>query len=109
MPMYFNSTTFLKATVNFGSTPVNVISTLAQTSTWKFYAITTTATTTTMYVNGDVVASASVAWAGDTGAMYFGSYTAGSNNYVGLMDDIRFYPIILTPTEIQTLYTSTLL
>jgi hypothetical protein len=109
MPIYFNSTTFLKATVNFGSSPVNVISTIAQTSTWRFYAITTTATTTTMYVNGTVVASASVAWTGDTSAMYFGSFTSGANNYTGSMDDIRFYSKILTPTEIQTLYTSTLL
>ena len=110
MPIYFNSTTLLKATVNFGGSPVaNVVSTIAQTITWKFYAITTTATTTTMYVNGNVVASASVSWTGDTSAMYFGSFTTGANNYVGSMDDIIFYSLILTPAEIQTLYTSTLL
>ena len=103
-PIWFNSNTTLRAGVNFPS-PTNVISTIAQTSTWLFYTITTSATTTTMYVNGTQVATASVAWTGDTATMFFGAYNSG-NNLTGKLDDIRFYSSILTPTEIETLFTT---
>ena len=106
-PIWFNGGTFLKAGVNHPS-PTNVFSTIAQTSTWLFYTITTSDTTTTMYVNGTQVATASVAWTGDTTTMYFGAYQ-GANFLTGRMDDIRFYSSILTATEINALYTTTLL
>ena len=109
MPIWFDNTTFLRAAVNFSPGPVvNVTSNVAQTSTWKFYAITTTATTTSLYVDGTLVSTASVAWTGDTATMYFGAYQGG-NFLTGLLDDIRFYSNILTSTDIQTLYTNTLL
>ena len=108
IPIWFNGTNFLRATVNFPTVGVDVTSTSSQNNTWKHYAITTTATTTTMYINGVLNVSASVAWTGDTATMYFGAYQ-GSSTLVGLMDDIRFYTSILTATEIQNLYNSTFL
>lgn len=108
LPIWFNGTNFLRATVNFPTVGVDVTSTSPQNATWKHYAITTSATSTALYVNGVLNASASVAWTGDTATMYFGSYQ-GSSNLTGLMDDIRFYASILTATEIQNLYTATLL
>lgn len=109
MPIWFNTTTFLQASPNY-PTPTNVVSTVAQTATWKFYAITTTSTSTSMYVDGVLVATASVAWTGDPDPMFFGAYQTNTvGNYTGLIDDIRFYSFILTSTDIQTLYTNTLL
>lgn len=108
IPVWFNNTTFLRATVNFPTVGVDVISTSAQTATWKHYAITTSATSTSMYINGVLNATSAVPWTGDTSTMYFGSYQ-GSSNLTGLMDDIRFYESILTATEIQNLYNSTFL
>ena len=106
IPIWFNGTNFLRATVNFPTVGVDITSTASQNNQWKHYAITTSATTTTLYVNGVLNASASVAWTGDTATMYFGAYQ-GSSTLVGLMDDIRFYTSILTATEIQNLYTTT--
>lgn len=107
MPMWFNGTTLLRATVNF-SPGINVTSNVAQTSTWRFYAITTTPTTTSLYINGALVVTASVTWTGDADKMMFGAYQINNNNYTGLMDDIRFYSNILTSTDIMSLYTTTL-
>lgn len=104
IPIWFNGTNFLRVSVNYPGT--NVTSTMSQTATWKHYAITTSATTTTMYVDGVLNASASVAWTGDTDVMQFGAYQGGSF-LVGQLDDIRFYTSILTATEIQNLYTAT--
>ena len=106
LPIWFNGTNFLRATVNFPTVGVDVTSTSSQSNQWKHYAITTTATTTSMYINGVLNASASATWTGDTATMYFGAYQ-GSSTLIGLMDDIRFYTSILTPTEIQNLYTTT--
>ena len=106
IPIWFNGTNFLRASVNFPTSGVDVTSTSPQNMTWKHYAITTTATTTSMYINGVLNASASATWTGDTATMYFGAYQ-GSSTLIGLMDDIRFYTSILTPTEIQNLYTTT--
>ena len=108
-PIWFNGTTFLRASVNYPSGG-DATSNVAQTSTWLFYAITTTPTTTSLYVNGSLVSTLTVAWTGDTDKMVFGAYqTNNVGNYTGLMDDIRFYSNILTPTDIMTLYTSTTL
>ena len=106
IPIWFNNTNFLRATVNFPTVGVDVTSTASQNNQWKHYAITTSATSTALYVNGVLNASASVAWTGDTATMYFGSYQ-GSSNLTGLMDDIRFYSSILTATEILNLYNTT--
>ena len=104
--IWFNGTNFLRATVNFPTVGVDVTSTSPQNATWKHYAIKTSATTTSMYVNGVLNATASATWTGDTATMYFGAYQ-GSSTLIGLMDDIRFYTSILTATEIQNLYNTT--
>jgi Concanavalin A-like lectin/glucanases superfamily len=107
LPIYFSKTNFLRATVNFGvAGTTDVVSTQAQTSTWKFYAITTTATETSVYVNGSRVATAFVNWTGDTSAICIGGYT-NLAFLTGFLDDIRLYSSILSPTEVQLLYTST--
>ena len=106
IPIWFNGTNFLRATVNFPTVGVDITSTSSQNNTWKHYAITTSATSTSMYINGVLNATTAVAWTGDTATMYFGSYQ-GTSNLTGLMDDIRFYESILTATEIQNLYTAT--
>ena len=108
IPIWFSSTTFLRASVNYPSGG-DVTSNVAQTSTWRFYAITTTPTTTSLYINGSLVTTLSVAWTGDTDKMVFGAYqTNNVGNYTGLIDDIRFYSNILTSTDIMTLYNTTL-
>lgn len=108
MPVWFNGTNFLRATVNFPTVGVDVTSTSSQNNTWKHYAITTSATSTSMYINGVLNATSAVAWTGDTATIYFGSYQ-GSSNLTGLMDDMRFYESILTTTEILNLYNNTFL
>jgi Concanavalin A-like lectin/glucanases superfamily len=107
MPIFFNKTNLLRAIVNFGvAGTTNVISTQAQTSAWKFYTITTTATETSIYVDGIRVTTSFVNWTGDTNAIYIGSYT-NLSFLTGFMDDIRLYSSILSATEIQLLYEST--
>ena len=107
LPIWFNNTNFLRVTVNFGAS-IDVLSTINQGNAWQHYAITTSATTTTLYVNGVLNASASVAWTGDTATIFLGAFT-GTSFLTGQLDDIRFYTSILTATEIQNLYTSTLM
>jgi Concanavalin A-like lectin/glucanases superfamily len=108
MPIWFQQTDLLRATVNFGvAGTTNVVSTHPQTSTWKFYAITTSGTTTSVYVNGILVSSANVNWTGDTSAICIGGYT-NLSFLTGFMDDIRLYPSILSPAEIQTIYARTI-
>lgn len=110
MPVWFNSTAFLRATVNFGvGGGGDVVSTVAQTSgVWKFYAITTTATTTELYVDGNLVSTRNFNWTGDTAVINLGAFLAQSL-FTGRLDDMRLYSITLSATEINALYTSTLL
>ena len=110
MPVWFNGTTFLRASVNFGvGGGGEVISTVAQTSgVWKFYAITTTATTTNLYVDGVLVKTGNFAWGGDTAVINLGAYM-GTSFFSGRLDDMRLYSSTLSATEINTIYTSTLL
>ena len=110
MPVWFNGTIFLRASVNFGvSGGGDVISSVAQTSgVWKFYAITTTATQTKIYVDGVLVTSMNVTWGGDTAVINFGAYL-GASFLTGLMDDMRLYSSTLTSTDISEIYSRTLL
>ena len=110
LPIWFNGGTFLTASVNFGiGGGGDVVSTVAQTSgTWIFYAVTTTATQTIMYVNGVLVKTGNLSWSGDTAAINFGAYR-GSSFITGRLDDMRLYSSTLTATDINNIYTSTLL
>jgi Concanavalin A-like lectin/glucanases superfamily len=108
MPIWFQKTNLLRATVNFGvAGTTNVVSTHPQTSIWKFYAITTSGTTTSVYANGVLVSTANVNWTGDTSAICIGGYT-NLSFLTGFMDDIRLYSSILSPEEIQRLYETTI-
>ena len=110
MPIWFNGGTFLTVSVNFGvGGGGDVVSTVAQTSgAWIFYAITTTATQTLLYANGVLVKTGNLAWGGDTAAINFGAYR-GSSFITGRLDDMRLYSSTLTATDINSLYTRTLL
>ena len=78
LPIWFNGGTFLTVAVNFGLPGGgDVVSTVAQTSgAWIFYAITTTATQTLLYVNGVLVRTGNLAWSGDTSAINLSSHAA---------------------------------
>ena len=110
MPIWFNGGTFLTVAVNFGQGGSgDVVSTVAQTSgAWIFYAITTTASQTLLYVNGVLVRTGNLAWSGDTSAINLGAYR-GSSFLIGRMDDMRLYSSTLTASDINALYTRTLL
>ena len=110
MPIWFNGGTFLTVAVNFGQGGSgDVVSTVAQTSgAWIFYAITTTASQTLLYVNGVLVRTGNLSWGGDTAAINFGAYR-GSSFITGRLDDMRLYSSTLTATDINSLYTRTLL
>jgi len=104
-PLFFNSTTFLSIRPGFtagGGATIN--STVAQTANWVFYAVTTTATTVTLYINGVQNASNTMTgYTGDTTTIQFGAYTGGSF-YTGYIDDIRQYPYVLTNAQIAAIY-----
>jgi hypothetical protein len=110
MPVWFNTTTFLRASVNFGvGGGGEVISTIAQTAgVWKHYAITTTATQTLLYVDGILVKTGNITWGGDTALIYFGAYLAQSP-YTGRLDDMRLYSSTLSASDINSIYTRTLI
>jgi hypothetical protein len=110
MPVWFNTTTLLRASVNYGGTgAADIISTSAQVSViWKHYAVTTTATQSNLYVDGVLVKTGVVNWAGDTASLFFGAYN-GQSFYTGRLDDMRLYSSALSATEINNIYTSTLL
>jgi hypothetical protein len=110
MPVWFNGDSVLKVSVNFGvGGGGDVLSTVTQTSgLWLFYAITTTATQTLLYVNGVLVRTGNFTWGGDTSLINFGAYL-GESFLKGRLDDMRLYSRTLTATEINGLYTRTLL
>jgi hypothetical protein len=110
MPIWFNGGSFLTVAVNFGlGGGGDVVSTIAQTSgAWIFYAITTTATQTLLYVNGNLVKTGNLTWGGDTAAINFGAYS-GASFLTGRLDDMRLYSSTLTASDINALYTRTLL
>ena len=110
MPVWFRGTAFLRASVNFGvGGGGDVISTVAQTvGVWKFYAVTTTATSSSLYVDGVLVRTVNLSWGGDTAVINLGAHT-GSSFFTGLLDDMRLYSSTLTATDINSLYTRTLL
>jgi hypothetical protein len=110
MPIWFNGGTVLKVSVNFGvGGGGDVLSTVTQTSgVWLFYAITTTATQTLLYVNGVLVRTGNFTWGGDTSVINLGAYQ-GVSFLRGRLDDMRLYSSTLTASDINALYTRTLL
>ena len=110
MPIWFNGGTFLTVSVNFGlGGGGDVVSTVTQTpGAWIFYAVTTTATQTLLYANGVLVRTGNLSWTGDTAAINFGAYR-GSSFITGRLDDMRLYSSTLTASDINTIYTRTLI
>jgi hypothetical protein len=105
--MNFNRTAFLRGSIFSNGLSERVLSNVAQSAVWKHYAVTTTATTTELYVNGVLVESVNFAWAGDTSNVFIGGFL-GFALFSGRLDDIRLYGRALSATEISDLYTSTL-
>lgn len=98
-PVWFEGGNYLK--LRHGC---SLISTQPQTSTWMFYAVTITSTSISLYTNGTANGTAVVTgWSGDTNAIVFGAYQNG-NNYTGYLDDMRLYPVVLSPVQIQAIY-----
>ena len=69
---------------------------------WKFYAIITTPTSATMYLNANTTPVATVAlsnFTGDSTDILFGS------GLTGYMDDLRLYPSVLNTAQLYAAYT----
>jgi len=101
-PIWFSGRTNLQANSNFPN-GTNVYSSKTQIITWVFYAVTTTATSTSIYVNGIFDVTASTTYSGDTSPIQFGAYT-GTSNYTGYLDDMRLYPSVLSDAQILSIY-----
>jgi len=83
--------------------------TTLSTSAWTFVAVTSTGTTSSMYINGSLVTvtrsdngttttSIPMAYAGEQCLINFGYDAYGY--YKGYLDDLRQYNYVLTPTQI---------
>jgi hypothetical protein len=103
-PIFFARTDYLRTFINFTTpTSTRVLSTVQQTGIWKFYAITTNATETKMYVDGILVATEAVISNNEINPIYFGCYD-GNSFFTGLIDDMRMYSSILSPTYIKLMF-----
>jgi hypothetical protein len=88
------------------------ISTLTQGLSWTFYAITVTATSTastsfSVYINGVLSSTKQLPgpapkWINDSNFQFGAS--GGDYRYTGYLDDIRFYPSVLSDTQILQIY-----
>ena len=110
MPIWFSNTTFLRASVNFFlGDGGDVISTVELTAgVWKFYALTTTASQSKSYVDGNLVTTGNLTWGGDTDIINFGAYL-GTSFLTGRLDDMRLYSQTLTAIDTNDLYARTLI
>ena len=107
-PIWFAATTYLHASPNFGtSNNVVIINTVSQTSTWIFYTVTSTATSTSLYMNGQLITSSALNWTGDTDTINIGAYQ-GTSFFTGLIDDIRYYSYAMSASDILKIYTTSL-
>lgn len=108
LPIWFASSNYIN--VKPGST-TRLADPVYEGSNWVFYAVTVTSTTMSIYVNGKLIpnVSSSVSgWSGDSTAVQFGYFASSSGtNYTGYLDDMRQYPYVLTPEQIQQIYNST--
>jgi hypothetical protein len=103
-PVFFFGTDRLNVYPNFPNGG-RIISSIVQTTTWVFYAITLSPTSLSLYLNGSLVADNTVNenWGGDSSTIQFGAFESG-NFYKGYLDDMRLYSSILTPEQIRTIY-----
>ena len=107
-PIWFAITNFMGSQVSYtGGT--RIVDPTNEGTGWVFYAFTTSATSQAMYVNGGTtpVATSSTAWSGDATTIQFGAQGGAQNYYTGKLDDMRQYNYVLTPQQIQQIYTAT--
>jgi hypothetical protein len=102
-PIYFDGSDYLKIANFQGRT---IISSVPQTSVWIFYAVTVSPTTTSLYINGNLDQTIQCTFNSLDEEIQFGAYK-GLSYYLGLLDDMRLYPSILTPQEISKMYYET--
>jgi hypothetical protein len=103
-PIYFLRTSYLKSFVNFiYPSNTKVESNIPQTAEWIFYAVTTSASETKMYVNGILTETRAVSSIVETSPIFFGCYN-NSAFYTGKLDDMRMYDSILPPAYIERMY-----
>jgi hypothetical protein len=117
-PSFFGSTKFLLNSFYTSNGSSGFIetrtppSTVSQGISWIFYAVTVTATSTaststSLYINGvfsntTQLPSGAPLWANDA-SFQFGA-SGGDYRYTGYLDDIRFYPSVLSDTQILQIY-----
>ena len=105
-PVNFKTTNYLSALPNFLTVANNNPSSVSQPASWTFYAVTCTASSVNIYMNGSSVQVATNSltnFVGDTTDIQFGAYTA-SGYYTGYLDDVRLYPTVLTPAQMYAIY-----
>lgn len=95
-----------------GQIETKTASTFSQGLSWTFYAVTVTATSTaststSLYINGvfsntTQLASGAPLWLNDP-SFQFGA-SGGDYRYTGYLDDMRFYPSVLSDTQILQIY-----
>jgi hypothetical protein len=107
-PIYFNgSSTYIIASPGSGCT-----SPISQPAMWTFYAVTCNSTSVSIYMNGSpspvITTTLTTRFSGDTTSIFFGAYCNSSSvigNFLnGYLDDMRLYPGILTPAQINAIY-----
>jgi hypothetical protein len=84
-----------------GPAPLNV---------WTHVVAVWTGTEARMFVNGDDVTSSNNGPGGynanTTESFRVGALIGGDNGYAGALDDVAFYPTVLTPEQIDAHYTT---
>ena len=102
-PIWFQATNYLGTSSGTGS---RIADPNIEGTGWVFYAVTTTASTITLYVNGTSVASGATTFSGDASYVQFGAFQS-ANNYTGQLDDMRQYSYVLTASQIAQIYNAT--
>jgi hypothetical protein len=103
-PVWFPDTKYLNWNASYDvQNTQEYMSTFSQSTTWTFYAITTTGTTSHMYINGVLNFGGSMSFEEDTSEIQFGAYI-GANFYTGYIDDMRLYNIALNIDQIKAIY-----
>lgn len=85
-----------------GGFDVALAYTIPQTGVWNNYALTYNGVTAMLYVNGSLVATASKSHTSNNNPLMIGTWNTSSEFYDGLIDEVRIYTRVLTPSEIQT-------
>jgi hypothetical protein len=108
-PVYMlSNSVYIKASPGYPGFDCN--SPIGQPASWTFYAITCNSTSVSIYMNGSatpvITSTLTTPYLGETASIYFGAYNSPpvGGFLDGYLDDMRLYPGILTPAQIQAIY-----